>query len=850
MVSIRNRRKIESHDRGDLNLQSLRSVERGTMSFGNRPGQVNFIDVANSAGISRQGQTWGLTLYDFTGNGQFGLYQNNHQSKPVSIFETFGNGQYIDLAPQLLPQGAPGDFHGAIGVDIDNDGVQELFQVSGGDLGASDDNQNKNNRLFFREGNRLVDRAGEYGIEYPLGRGRMPLAFDFNDDGDIDLLETAPSRPDGRSIPTIFLNSENGFTDIGRNSGLDINTPNGAFAVLGDLNGDDRQELLYLAKRPKLKVYDTSRLPLRDITSSLIPNNLLNGVTNIKDIAIGDFNGDSFQDIFIIQQGTSTSGYRLESDRKGRAKLKLQRDVKGLTFRNAGDLSLNFQGDPSLQQPVFFQTPTISRTEIFLGAGRRNPSGLVFNLDSSNPIYRGRPNFRAGVDRGVFIWFDVARNSWTVEASSNRGDDINFLFETESKPVIGAQNFNVNLKGKPDVLLTYDPQLGRYINGTAAAGLNDTRIAGRNVVSGDFDNDADLDLYIVATANTQNLPNVLLENLGNGRFRQVSSAAGAAGTNKGIGDSVAVGDYDIDGDLDFFVTNGDALGFDRPFALDGSNQLFQNQGNGNHSIQIDLQGNGIDTNRDAIGAKVYVTTPDGKRQVREQNGGVHNRVQNASRIHFGLGDQETISLLEVVWPNGDRQTFRNVVSDRVIRLVQGQQSVTTRFNYDPIPPDFSVTGTQGDDTLRGTGDADTLQGVGGDDILRGLQDDDRLVGGNGRDTLIGGPGEDTLVGGSGADEFQYVTRKQGGDVITDFASGVDQLTIRAKGFKAGLTPGVLPNNRISYGAIARDAGDRFIYDSTQGRLLFDSDGTGRQRPTLLAQFQGRPVIRASDIVVF
>ena len=75
------------------------------MSFGNRPGQARFVDVTESSGISRQGQTWGLTLYDYNNDGRLDIYQNNHQQKPVSLFLNQGNGTFTDIASQVLPRG-------------------------------------------------------------------------------------------------------------------------------------------------------------------------------------------------------------------------------------------------------------------------------------------------------------------------------------------------------------------------------------------------------------------------------------------------------------------------------------------------------------------------------------------------------------------------------------------------------------------------------------------------------------------------------------------------------------------------------------------------------------------------
>jgi hypothetical protein len=75
-------------------------------------------------------------------------------------------------------------------------------------------------------------------------------------------------------------------------------------------------------------------------------------------------------------------------------------------------------------------------------------------------------------------------------------------------------------------------------------------------------------------------------------------------------------DYDLNGFLDLFVTNGL---HQLPIHVGGPSQLFRNLGNGNHLIELTLVGRV--SNRDGVGARVIAITPDGKRQLREQNGG-------------------------------------------------------------------------------------------------------------------------------------------------------------------------------------------------------------------------------------
>jgi hypothetical protein len=151
----------------------------------------------------------------------------------------------------------------------------------------------------------------------------------------------------------------------------------------------------------------------------------------------------------------------------------------------------------------------------------------------------------------------------------------------------------------------------------------------------------------------------LYENLGDGTFAVVQNSGGAAGSTEGVGDSVTTVDFDNDGFLDIFLTNGQGPTF---FADDGPYQLFRNQGNGNNWILLNLEG--TISNRDGIGAVVTLTA-GGVTQVREQNGGMHNFSQNDKRLHFGLADNTLIDSIEIKWPSGQTQVLRNIEVNQI-----------------------------------------------------------------------------------------------------------------------------------------------------------------------------------------
>ena len=91
---------------------------------------------------------------------------------------------------------------------------------------------------------------------------------------------------------------------------------------------------------------------------------------------------------------------------------------------------------------------------------------------------------------------------------------------------------------------------GRFQNVTPGSGLDVPGIYGNGVACGDYDNDGRVDVYITALG-----ANVLFQNLGNGRFANVTDSAGVAGDSEAWSTSAGWFDYDLDGDLDLFVCN-------------------------------------------------------------------------------------------------------------------------------------------------------------------------------------------------------------------------------------------------------------------------------------------------------
>ena len=131
-------------------------------------------------------------------------------------------------------------------------------------------------------------------------------------------------------------------------------------------------------------------------------------------------------------------------------------------------------------------------------------------------------------------------------------------------------------------------------------------------------------------------------NLGDGTFKE--SAADAGLDNDLDGRGIAMADFDNDGLLDLYQTNANQAAL-----------LHHNRSRGTGAwLQLELEG--VTSNRDAIGARVTVTAAGAGRPaqtwLREVNGGNAYSGQSTTRLHFGLGRTERVKKVEVRWPSG------------------------------------------------------------------------------------------------------------------------------------------------------------------------------------------------------
>lgn len=625
--------------------------------------QIQFEDVSQQAGITRIGESWGNAWGDFNGDGYLDLWATNHRHKP-SLYRNNGDGTFTDIIDEVWDANPYADTHGVAWADFDNDGDQDLIMLSGGGGGLGGARNNHFNHLYVNENGTLIERATELGVDYPLLRGRTPLWLDSNRDGRLDVLLVGVTRTDrtGTLVTSaLFEQTENGFENINAAAGCCLQE-SAALVQYADLTADGNMEIIFSYHRYPLTIYDTSEIPFIDLSGTVnMPLSY-----SVHDAAVADFDGDLRTDIFLAQN-IYQSHVRQVDPQKLELNIRNIADEKGVSFKTEGDVSLRVYSEWGPRVSLVNIGADGHQVTAFEGGefqGVVPPlRSAIFEvtLSRDDPKTIGLKPRPEGAQYGVYIGYQPDTKRWTLLSQKK---PVIILVET-TQPISALETINfslTDLRQQPQSQLLINKEDG-FQRSKSTEAFNNFK-DGRCVAVGDFDNDMDVDIYVVRSRTSTNVPNRLYTNLGNGLFRESLDTDAVSASADGRGQSATVADYDRDGYLDLFVTNGRA---EYPLS-EGPDQLLRNSGGDNNWLQIDLQG--TVSNRDGIGARLFATTPDGKTQLRENGGGIHWAQQDQKRIHFGLAQNETVSELTIHWPSGIVQKLTDVPVNQVLRVVE------------------------------------------------------------------------------------------------------------------------------------------------------------------------------------
>jgi len=153
--------------------------------------------------------------------------------------------------------------------------------------------------------------------------------------------------------------------------------------------------------------------------------------------------------------------------------------------------------------------------------------------------------------------------------------------------------------------------------------------------------------------------------------------------------------------------------------------------------------------------------------------------------------------------------------------------------------------------FEGNANIQTFIGTSQDDTFVGNSGNDVLTGNAGADTFVFGNVHEQVVTGTATEVQSYVDTAfslTGVDTITDFLSGVDKIQLNLDQY-ASLAGFSVANLVSGAGAVAADADDYLLFNSTSNTLSYDADGNGAGAAVDIAQLLGVTTFTASDVVV-
>ena len=177
----------------------------------------------------------------------------------------------------------------------------------------------------------------------------------------------------------------------------------------------------------------------------------------------------------------------------------------------------------------------------------------------------------------------------------------------------------------------------------------------------DYDNDGDVDIFKSngELKHTYGQEDQLFENIGDGKFQDVSVERSKYFREENVGRGACLGDYDNDGDIDIFIVNLDSH----------SKFIRNNKGNQNNWLTLNLIGE--TSNRDAVGSRIKITA-GGKVQTAQKKSTTGYLSQNDSRVHFGLVKNDIVEKIEIKWPSGKFQVLENIKSNQILTVKEPQ----------------------------------------------------------------------------------------------------------------------------------------------------------------------------------
>ena len=509
---------------------------------------------------------------------------------------------------------------------------------------------------------RFTDQTQQAGIHFkhtngaseekylPETMGSGGLFFDYNNDGHLDiyLVNSGTLGPDAQlhrhpdHMNVLYRNKGDGtFVDATAEAGLQQNYGYGMGCLAADYDNDGDADL-YLTNFGRNQLYrNNGDGTFTDVTSNA---GVGDGNWSVS-ASFGDFNLDGHLDLYVANY----LDYRLETAHA--------------CFLEGVHIYCGPHEYPGARDTLYRNNGDGTFTDVTTRAGVHNTGkglGVLFtdyNNDGYPDIFVANdavPDFlyqnnRDGTFTDVAITAGVAYNSEgraTASMGIASGD-----YDNDGVQDLFVTNFSLEINS-----LFHNDGDGFYTMTTFEVGLADPSFLklGFGTQFLDADNDGTLELFVANGHVWDNVSEItpslsyrqqcqIFGNTETGQFRDLSETAGRFFRRAVVARGVAVGDYNNDGAMDILVT-----------CCGEPAILLRNDSRVHNYVKIRLVG--TESNRDGIGANVWVHTDD-RTLFKEVTCGGSYASGSEQTLLFGIGVQRTIQSIEIKWQNGHTQTL-------------------------------------------------------------------------------------------------------------------------------------------------------------------------------------------------